>query len=251
MTGNAGSTGGAGSAVRTGITRRDVVRHSAVLGTVTLVGGGSVLALPAGAVAAERPGPGDAPKRPTSPNGWELEEKANDVSTVWTRPVPGTGLDVDVRIGDVETVLVHVVRRFHYEIDELRKGDLTGWRAPARVKPKRAEGNQASGTAVAIRPGSYPPGARGGFFPPQLMVIRDILAECDGVVRWGGDDDRPYEALFSIDVPPGDKRLTDLVAKLRTWADEPGAGPGTQVDVADAKRRKAATALERRQKETA
>ncbi|WP_406486893.1 hypothetical protein [Streptomyces phaeochromogenes] len=105
------------------MTRRDVVRHTAVLGTVTLVGGGSVLALPAGAVAAERPGPGDAPKRPTSPNGWELEEKANDVSTVWTRPVPGTGLDVDVRIGDVETVLVHVVRRFHYEIDELRKGD--------------------------------------------------------------------------------------------------------------------------------
>lgn len=84
------------------------------------------------------------------------------------------------------------------------------------------------------------------------MVIRDILAECDGVVRWGGDDDdRPYEALFSIDVPPGDKRLTDLVAKLRIWADEPGAGPGTQVDVADAKRRKAATALERRQKKTA
>ncbi|WP_332112846.1 hypothetical protein [Streptomyces sp. ActVer] len=196
------------------MTRRDVVRHTAVLGTVTLVGGGSVLALPAAAVAAGRPGPDDAPERPTSPNGWELEEKANDVSTVWTRPVPGTGLDVDVRIGDVETVLVHVVRRFHYEIDELRKGDLAGWRAPARVKPKRAEGNQASGTAVAIRPGSYnPPEAEGGFFPLQLMVIRDILAECDGVVRWGGDDDRPYEALFSIDVPPGDKRLTELVAK--------------------------------------
>ncbi|TRO59797.1 MULTISPECIES: hypothetical protein [unclassified Streptomyces] len=235
----------------TGMTRRDVVRHTAVLGTATLMGGGSVLALPAGAAAAGRPGPGDAPKRPTSPNGWELEEKANDVSTVWTRPVPGTGLDVDVRIGDVETVLVHVVRRFHYEIDELRKGDLGGWRAPARVKLTRAEGNQASGTAVAIRPGSYPPGAEGGFYSPQLMVIRDILAECDGVVRWGGDDDRPYEALFSIDVPPGDKRLTDLVARLRNWADEPGAGPGTRVDVADAKRRAAATALERRQKKTA
>ncbi|NUP21130.1 MAG: hypothetical protein HOZ81_34695 [Streptomyces sp.] len=210
------------------MTRRDVVRRTAALGTVVLASG-SLLALPTVASAAERPGPGAAPGRPTSPNGWELEERANDVSTVWTRRAPGTPCDLDVRLGDVETVLVHVVRRFHYEIDELRAGDLTGWRAPSRVRLDRAEGNQASGTAVAIRPGSYPPGVQGGFYPPQLLVVRDILAECDGVVRWGGDDGRPYEALFSIGVPPGDERLTTLVARLRTWAEEPGKGPGTPV----------------------
>lgn len=210
-----------------GMTRRDVVRRTAALGTVVLASG-SLLALPTVASAAERPGSGPAPGRPTSPNGWELEERANDVSTVWTRRVPGTRCDLDVRLGDVETVLAHVVRRFHYEIDELRAGDLTGWLPPSRVRLDRAEGNQASGTAVAIRPGSYPPGVKGGFFPPQLVVVRGILAECDGVVRWGGDDDRPYEALFSIDVPPGDERLTALVARLRTRADEPGAAPGQQ-----------------------
>ncbi|MFB6636844.1 hypothetical protein ACFCYF_06265 [Streptomyces chartreusis] len=231
-----------------GMTRRDVVRHTAVLGTVALTGGGSLLALPTAASAAEHSGPDGSPGRPTSPNGWEIEERANDVSTVWTRRIPGTPCDVDVRLGDVATVLTHVVRRFHYEIDELRTGDLTGWRAPSRVRLDRPEGNQSSGTAVAIRPGSYPPGARGGFFPAELAVVRDILAECDGVVRWGGDDDRPYEALFSIDVPPDDERLTELVAKLRGWADDPGAGPGTPVDVTDKRRRRAAEALERRQK---
>ncbi|MFE4583088.1 hypothetical protein, partial [Streptomyces chartreusis] len=214
-----------------GMTRRDVVRHTAVLGTVALTGGGSLLALPTAASAAGRSGPDGTPGRPTSPNGWEIEERANDVSTVWTRSIPGTPCDLDVRLGDVATVLTHVVRRFHYEIDELRTGDLTGWRAPSRVRLDRPEGNQASGTAVAIRPGSYPPGARGGFFPAQLVVVRDILAECDGVVRWSGDDDRPYEALFSVDVPPDDEHLTKLVAKLRGWADDPGAGPGTPVDV--------------------
>ncbi|WP_343240600.1 MULTISPECIES: hypothetical protein [unclassified Streptomyces] len=81
-----------------------------------------------------------------------------------------------------------------------------------------------------------------------MTVIRDILAECNGVVRWGGDDEYPYEALFSIDVPPGDQQLTALVAKLRNWADEPGEGPGTSVDVTDPRRREAAGKLERRQK---
>lgn len=58
----------------------------------------------------------------------------------------------------------------------------------------------------------------------------------------------PYEALFSIDVPPDDERLTKLVAKLRGWADDPGAGPGTPLDVTDKRRPRAAEALERRQK---
>ncbi|MEU5341990.1 hypothetical protein AB0H18_14325 [Streptomyces sp. NPDC020766] len=59
------------------------------------------------------------------------------------------------------------------------------------------------------------------------MVIRDILAECECecececVVRRDGGDES------------------------WTWADGPGAGPATRVDVADTKRCRAATALER------
>lgn len=106
-----------------------------------------------------------------------------------------------MRMGDVETILVHLVRRFHYEVEELRAGDVTGWRAPTGERKPTAESNLASGTAVLIRPGHYPVGVRGNFFALQQIVIRDILAELDGVVRWGGDDRRPNEALFSIDVP--------------------------------------------------
>lgn len=89
-----------------------------------------------------------------------------------TPPLAG----VAVSIGDVETVLVHVVRRFHYEIDTLRKGEVVGRRKPGQVRKGLPQGNQASGTAVQIRPGRYPHGAKGGFFPDQLTVIRDILA---------------------------------------------------------------------------
>ena len=114
---------------------------------------------------------------------------------------------------------MHVIRRFHYEISGPGKPDVVTYLRHVQVRRASPESNHASGTAVAIRPGWYPPGVRGGFFPHEVTVIRDILAECEGVVRWGGDDDKPYEAQFYIDVPPGDDRLARLVAKLRRWAD--------------------------------
>lgn len=184
-----------------------------------------------------------------SRNGWEMENVADDGGTVYTRPVPGTPLKgVAVRVGDVETVLVHLVRRCHYEIESLRRGDVTGWHAPSKVRKGRAESNLASGTAVRVRPGFYPAGVRGGFFPQQELVVRDILAELDGVVRWGGDDRTPDESLFYIDVRPGDKRLTQVAARIRGWQLEPGAGAGAPVNVLSGSRRKAAEALARRQR---
>ncbi|MFD7914739.1 hypothetical protein ACFV30_29140 [Streptomyces sp. NPDC059752] len=173
-----------------------------------------------------------------SKNGWEMENVADDGGSIHTRPVPGTPFaGVAVRMGEVEAVLVHVVRRFHYEIDALHQGEVVGWRKPGKVRKGLPEGNQASGTAVQIRPGHYPPGVRGGFFPHEEIVVRDILAELEGVVRWGGDDRKPDESLFYVDVKPGDQRLKQVAAKLWGWRDEPGAGAGTAVDVLAGERR--------------
>ncbi|MEE1928488.1 hypothetical protein V1J52_09835 [Streptomyces sp. TRM 70351] len=184
-----------------------------------------------------------------SPNGWEMEKVADAGGSVWTRPVAGTPLHgVAVRLGDVETVLVHVIRRFHYEADTLREGDVIGWRRPGTVRKGMPEGNQASGTAVQIRPGHYPDGASGGLFPDQRLVIRDILAELDGVVRWGGDDEVPHEALFYLDVPPDDGGLARVAARLRRWRATPGKGAGAPVDVLEGSRRKEAKTLERHQR---
>lgn len=183
-----------------------------------------------------------------SKNGWEMEKVADDGGTIWTRPLPGTPLDgVQVRLGDIETVLIHVVRRFHYEIDELRRGDVVGWRHPSKVRKGLAESNLASGTAVRIRPGFYPSGQRGGFFPSQLVIVRDILADCEGVVRWGGDDRKPDEALFYIDVKPHDHRLAKVAGKIQGWTATPGEGAGSGVDPFQPKRRRAADRLARQQ----
>ncbi|MER5865327.1 twin-arginine translocation signal domain-containing protein [Kitasatospora sp. NPDC002040] len=210
------------------ISRRGVLRGA----TVVAAGAGlgpQLLAAP-GYAAAPEPGPA-APARAGAPskNGWPTEHSADSRGHVYTRPVPGTPVQVQVRIGEVETVLVHVVRRFHYEIDALRAGDVVGWRPPGSVRRELAESNLASGTAVRIRPGSYPAGARGGFYPLELLTIRAVLAECDGVVRWGGDDRVPDESLFHLDVAPDSPRLARLVEQLRAREAAPGQGAGVLV----------------------
>src|SRR3954452_15266669 len=160
------------------VTRRLFLARTAVIAGAATIPGSFLLSSP-GYAAQGPPRTRDDRVRSgvLSRNGWEMEKVADDHGHIYTRPVPGTPLDgVRIRMGEVETVLVHVIRRFHYEIDELRKGDVIGWRTPHAVNRALAESNQASGTAVQIRPGFYPAGAHGGFFDHQLLVIRDILA---------------------------------------------------------------------------
>ncbi|WP_030183929.1 hypothetical protein [Streptomyces violaceorubidus] len=180
-----------------------------------------------------------------SANGWEMQNAVDADGAVVTCSVPGTGLTVRLRMGDPQTVLVHVIRRFHYEVDALGAGTgpgaLLGWTTPSAVRDaRRPESNLASGTAVVIRPGSYPAGVRDGFTGAQVQTLRDILADTEGVVRWGGDDRRPYEGLFYLDVPPDDARLGRVAAKIRSWNEVPGAGAGVVPDVTEPARRRRA-----------
>ncbi|MBP2475595.1 hypothetical protein JOF53_004467 [Crossiella equi] len=143
--------------------------------------------------------------------------------------VEGSGATVALLPGAAATVLLHVVRRFHYEIAALRDGDLTA--APG-------------GLAVHVLPGRYPVGASGGLFPHEVAVVRDVLAECEGVVRWGGDDrGAPAEGLFRVAVAPGDRRLERVAAKIDDWRRTPGRGAGTPVEVFQPERRRAAELL--------
>ena len=151
-----------------------------------------------------------------------------------------------VRIGDVETVLLHVLRRFNYEVRTLKRGDVIGCRKPGSTIASY-KSNNASGTAVDVCPQVYPAGVKGGFFPLQLEVIRDILADCEGVVRWGGDLKPVNESHFEIAVSPSSAQLTAVADKIRGWNHVPGAGAGVLANPRDPKRLQAAQKLKRRQ----
>ena len=159
--------------------------------------------LPTGtATAADRTAPtsGLRPaKIPLSQNGWEIQNRTNHASTVLTRSVSGTGLRVDVRIGLPELLLLRIVRRFHYEVQELRAGDLQGWSRIGRTPLTSPASNLSSGTALRIVPGAR---VSGSYFPWQVERIRAIVADCAGAVRWGGDDDPADLSLYYLTAGP-------------------------------------------------
>jgi hypothetical protein len=203
------------------------------------------------------PSPGQAsPNGPwnttqnSTANGWPVIPTVND-SRLTSFVVEGTGIQLTAASGNAATVLAYVIRRFHYEVGEIRPQELKAYRPVAPVTSPR-ESNYFSGTAVEIKPELYPLGVGGGFFPPEVVVIRDILAQCEGLVQWGADNsDSPHESHFELCVAPGDKRLATLAARLKNDLTVPGRGPGADMDAPWTDRRKeAADNLKSRQKRT-
>lgn len=177
----------------------------------------------------------------TTANGWPLVEKVPE------HRIEGAGaVTVPLLAGDVAVVLLHVARRYHYEIASLGEKEVTGHVHNRKVAAPY-ESNYLSGTAMALRPALYPAGVKGGFFTHELIIVRDILAELEGVVRWGGDEATAKESHFQIDVGPGSTRLEQVAAKIRKWNDRPGKGAGA-TDPLLPKRLKAARAMERSQR---
>lgn len=210
------------------LSRRAALRTGAGLAAAAGMG----ITVTPSAAAAPPPPPDDPKARvlagQNSANGWEMQKGTDIGGAIWTRPVAGTEFSVAVHIGDVEVVLLHVIRRFHYEIDTLRAGEVVGFRPPGRTLTGY-QTNHASGTAIDIRPGWYPAGSKGNFAGYELAVIRDILTDCKGVITWGGDLHKPDEAHFQINIPPTDQRLTKLADKIRNWNNTPGQGAGIQL----------------------
>ncbi|MFF9125072.1 hypothetical protein ACF09J_17480 [Streptomyces sp. NPDC014889] len=222
-----------------GITRRNVVRAAAVLGTMAATGAVPFVASAADTAAGRNEQHAKKPQQ-TTVNGWPVQSNADRDSQVWTRSVAGTGLSVPVWIGDPEAILLYVVRRYHYEVTQIRAGELAGWQQARTLDAKAPESNLASGTAVRIRPGAA---ARGSLFPLQEIVVRDILADCEGVVRWGGDDSLVDESLFYLDRGPADPRVRELADKVRREDAAPGQGAGRAVNVMAHSRRDRANRL--------
>ncbi|MCC3650761.1 hypothetical protein LIX60_04560 [Streptomyces sp. S07_1.15] len=196
-----------------------------VLGTAGSLAGAATLGLlDIAPVAASTPARTD--QRATS---WRGSRSANDwkiLADATSHTIEGSGQSVRLADGDAATVLLHVARRFHYEIDQLRRKDVTGHTTSRRVRQPH-QSNYLSGTAISIRPYAYPLGVRGGLYPHQLVVVRDILAELDGVISWGGDLASPQESHFEIALGPSHPKVRGVARKLRTWRETPGLGAGT------------------------
>jgi hypothetical protein len=181
-----------------------------LLTTAALAGVGTAFVPAMRATAAPRTWP-----HARSANGWPILKQA-----AW-HPIEGSGQRVQLADGGPAAILTYVARRLHYEIDQLRPGDVVGVTASSAVT-KDYESNGLSGTAITFRARAYPLGVAGGFYPVELVVIRDILAELDGVVTWGGDFPHPKESHFQLAHSPGHPAIRQAAGRV---LGSPGAHP--------------------------
>jgi hypothetical protein len=142
--------------------------------------------------------------------------------------VPGTA-DVRVTVADgpAGDVLIHVLSQVHARVESLEldgtRGELDDWGYAARpIRGGTTTSNHASATAVDGNATRHPLGVRGTFTARQAAEIRQILAEVEHVVRWGGDyQGRPDEMHFEINA--GHAAVARVAARLSQEDDMPTA----------------------------
>lgn len=177
----------------------------------------------------------------TTANGWPVCEAPPLVA------VEGTPLHVRLCSPDVIELLTHCIRRYFYEIDDtILPAELTTWVSDRGVEADFGS-NRLSGTAVSIKPGWYPIGAVDGLPARDVTVLRDILADCEGVVAWGGDLQPAKHSHLEVVLGPTDPRVAAVAAKLRRWSTRPDKGAGVTVDPFSTARRDRARVVMRAQ----
>lgn len=151
--------------------------------------------------------------RDVSANGWRI-----DPAAIATYRVEGSGVSVALRQGQAAAVLLHVARRWHYEIGPLDTGEGGGVAAYTSQRAVRAdfESNYLSGTALALHPTAYPLGGSERLWPHQEAIVRDILVDCDGTVVWGGDLTPAKLSHFQLVARPDAPALARVAARLDT-----------------------------------
>jgi hypothetical protein len=112
--------------------------------------------------------------------------------------------------GSVWVVLDHLCARFDDEVEPIIMSHSWGY----AYRPIRGRttgySNHAAGTAIDLNAPAHPLGERGTFTRGQVERIEDILADLDGVVRWGGHyRGRKDEMHFEI---VGSRAAVDAVA---------------------------------------
>lgn len=141
--------------------------------------------------------------------GWPVDGRA-----IATFRVAGSGASVALRRGEPAAVLLHVARRWHYEIGALDTGEGGG-----------VAGGPA-GTSIALHPTAYPAGGSERLWPHQEVIVRDILLDCEGTVAWGGDLTPVNASRFYLVAGPGDSTLARIAARLDTTAQAASRGQG-------------------------
>lgn len=160
-----------------------------------------------------------------SQNGWPASP------TLRTRVLKVAGISLRiVDDDDVASVFGYVAAQFNARVESLpgKVADDWGFAYRANRNNPNSLSNHSSGTAIDLNATQHPNSVATArtFTAAEIAEVRKIVAECDGVVRWGGDYHGTPDAMhFEINVPPGSPKLAALAERLRGDRAEPKPAP--------------------------
>ena len=191
---------------------------------------------------------------PTSQNGWSASPDLRIRPLV----VAGESFSPGIRDDDdVYEVLRYVAEQMHERVEPIVRGDWHqadewGFYYRANANDPNSLSNHSSATAFDYNATRHPNGVptRDTFTPAQIAETHKILAELDGVVRWGGDYTGTPDAMHfeinanaaavravanrlreEIDMPLSNDDLTKIRDLIRTELDDAiGDVPDVPVD---------------------
>lgn len=150
-----------------------------------------------------------------SQNGLPVPTTAATVAAdIGTYTVPGTTETIRLRKGAVATVLLYVLARFNAEVERLAGNPHDEWGFVVRnVRGSSTSiSNHSSGSAADANAAEHPLGTL-TFSKAKIAAIHKIIADCQGVVRWGGDySGRKDQMHFEINA--SEARVEALAAKI-------------------------------------
>lgn len=163
-----------------------------------------------------------------SQNGYGAFTDYGNPGLVSNPTVPGTTVKIlgGLRAGPVATVLLYVARRFNETVEPLvQEKGLWGF-GPRTIRGSSTTlSNHASGTAIDLNSTEHSLGFQDTFEPWQVVAIVAILADCSGVVRWGGHySGRKDEMHFEINAD--EAQVAALAARI-TAGSAPAPVPTT------------------------
>jgi len=131
----------------------------------------------------------------TCQNGWPASPNRENIVPL---TVAGVSFPGGVRGGDVATVLGYVAEQFHRRVEALHAGWCWGY-SYRDVRGSTDLSNHSGGYALDFNAPNHPLGKAGTFSAAQVNAIKAIVAETNGVVRWGGSySGRKDEMHFEI-----------------------------------------------------
>ena len=159
---------------------------------------------------------------PNSENGWPVIKDQSDKKL---KVIRLARTNIPLRLHkDAAKLLAYVAVRFDKEVSSLRLNNKTGFQDEGGYNYRKIDGttkfsNHASGTAIDLNWQKFPMFKR-NMSKKQVAACRAIVADCEGLVRWGGDYTRAVDQMH-FEVAPGVKAadIAKFVRRKKVRAD--------------------------------